>query len=550
VKKIFSILFALALVVSLGLVTAAPVLADASPGWRDIDQVAAGRDHTLGLKSDGTIVAVGANLDGQCNVASWTDITRVAAGGYHSVGLKDDGTVVAAGNNAEGECNVSGWTGITQVSAGSDHTVGLKSDGTVIAVGWNSSGQCDVSGWTDITQVAAGYYHTVGVKSDGTVVAVGDNYYGQCDVSGWTDITQVAASYGHTVGLKSDGTVVAVGDNSSGRCDVSGWVNITQVAAGFMHTVGLESDGTVVAVGDNGAGQCEVGDWTDIVLVAAGSSHTVGVRSDGIVVAVGNNEYGQCGGGVTETVTGYDTVDAIAEADTEVVVTGGATVIIFKYASNPHPEAPVVYGALASLDLLAQDTFRELGLFIDVSANDIEPGTELEIKLYYTDVEAKDFDEDTLRLFWQNGAAWEQCSPDPDYSGVNMTPITIHNRDYSGYMWTKIRETGTKPSLSYLDGTEFGGYGHPSTTPQPICFIATAAYGTDRAKELDILRGFRDNVLLPNSLGAKFVSLYYKTSPPIADFISQHEVIRTTVRVGFVDPIVSILTWSHVLWST
>jgi parallel beta-helix repeat protein len=81
------------------------------------------------------------------------------------------------------------------------------------------------------------------------------------------------------------------------------------------------------------------------------------------------------------------------------------------------------------------------------------------------------------------------------------------------------------------------------------CFIATAAYGTDTAKEIDILREFRDTVLLPNSLGLRFVSLYYKTSPPIADFISQHEVLRTMVRVGFVDPIVKILSWTHGLWS-
>jgi parallel beta-helix repeat protein len=81
------------------------------------------------------------------------------------------------------------------------------------------------------------------------------------------------------------------------------------------------------------------------------------------------------------------------------------------------------------------------------------------------------------------------------------------------------------------------------------CFIATAAYGTDTAKEIDILREFRDTVLLSNSLGARFVSLYYRTSPPIANFISQHEVLRTAVRVGFVDPIVKILNRTHDLWS-
>ncbi len=72
----------------------------------------------------------------------------VAAGGAHTVGLKSDGTVVAVGWNDYGQCNVGGWTGIAQVSAGHAHTVGLKHDGTVVAVGNNDDGQCDVGGWT------------------------------------------------------------------------------------------------------------------------------------------------------------------------------------------------------------------------------------------------------------------------------------------------------------------------------------------------------------------------------------------------------------------
>jgi hypothetical protein len=70
------------------------------------------------------------------------------AGGYgHTVGLEADGTVVAVGDNTYGQCNVSGWSGIVQVSAGSYHTIGLKADGSVVAVGYNSYGQCNVSGW-------------------------------------------------------------------------------------------------------------------------------------------------------------------------------------------------------------------------------------------------------------------------------------------------------------------------------------------------------------------------------------------------------------------
>jgi hypothetical protein len=109
----------------------------------------------------------------------------VAAGGYHTVGLSSNGTVVAVGYNGYGQCEVGSWTGITQISAGGFHTVGLKSDGTVVAAGLNNDGQCDVGSWTSIVQVAAGSYHTVGLKSDGTVVAVGDNSGGQCNVGGW-----------------------------------------------------------------------------------------------------------------------------------------------------------------------------------------------------------------------------------------------------------------------------------------------------------------------------------------------------------------------------
>ena len=262
-------------------------------GLPDIVAVSAGTFHTVGLKSDGTVVAVGRNIDGQCDVEDWTDIVAVSAGAWHTVGLKSDGTVVAVGDNDYGQCDVEGWTDIVAVSAGAEHTVGLKSDGTVVAVGYNYDGRCDVDGWTDIVAVSTGDYHTVGLKSDGTVVAVGYNDYGQCDVESWIDIVAVSVGNRHTVGLKSDGTVVAVGENDDGQCDVDGWTDIVAVSAGDWHTVGLKSDGTVVAVGDNYDGRCDVEGWTDIVAISAGS-HTVGLKSDGTVVAVGDNDDGQC----------------------------------------------------------------------------------------------------------------------------------------------------------------------------------------------------------------------------------------------------------------
>lgn len=74
----------------------------------------------------------------------------IAAGRRHTVGLKSDGTVMAVGWNGYGQCNVSDWHHIVAIAEGCTHTVGVKSDGTVIAVGDNEYGQCDVSGWSDI----------------------------------------------------------------------------------------------------------------------------------------------------------------------------------------------------------------------------------------------------------------------------------------------------------------------------------------------------------------------------------------------------------------
>ena len=259
------------------------------------ETVSAGNNHTVALKSDGTVVAKGQfNYMQYKNVGNWSDIVAVAAGALHTVGLKSDGTVVATGSNKSSQLNVGDWKDIVAVAAGTEHTVGLKSDGTVVATGDNKDGQCDVSEWTDIVAVAAGGRNTVGLKSDGTVVAVGKDDHGQCDVSGWTDIVAVAAGNTHTVGIKSDGTVVAVGKDDYGQCDVSSWTDIVAAAAGNTHTVGLKSDGTVVAVGDNYYGQCDVSDWKDIVAVVSGGWSTVGLKSDGTVVAVGNNDKGQC----------------------------------------------------------------------------------------------------------------------------------------------------------------------------------------------------------------------------------------------------------------
>ncbi len=152
-------------------------------------------------------MAWGWNDYGQCNVPSPNEDFIAVAGGYgHSLGLKSDSTIVAWGNNGYSQCNVpSPNEDFIAVAGGDNHSLGLKSDGTIVAWGENGRGQCNVpSPNEDFIAVAGGYRHSLGLKSDGTIVAWGTNDYGQCNVpSPNENFIAVAGGGWHSLGLKS-----------------------------------------------------------------------------------------------------------------------------------------------------------------------------------------------------------------------------------------------------------------------------------------------------------------------------------------------------------
>lgn len=73
--------------------------------------------------------------------------------------------------------------------------------------------------------------------------------------------------------------------------------------------------------------------------------------------------------------------------------------------------------------------------------------------------------------------------------------------------------------------------GVPDPCDAQECFVATAAFGTEMAGKIDVLRAFRDSRLLTNVPGRKFVDLYYEKSPPIANAIRSEGWLRTAVRI-------------------
>uniref|UniRef100_UPI0040577939 SGNH/GDSL hydrolase family protein n=1 Tax=Candidatus Electronema sp. TaxID=2698783 RepID=UPI0040577939 len=64
------------------------------------------------------------------------------------------------------------------------------------------------------------------------------------------------------------------------------------------------------------------------------------------------------------------------------------------------------------------------------------------------------------------------------------------------------------------------------------CFIATAAYGSALEPQVVLLRKFRDLRLLTNGPGRAFVAWYYQHSPPAADFIARHQLLRLGARAA------------------
>lgn len=165
---------------------------NSAPVYSGVKSIHANAFYALFILEDGTVVAdpfSGNYANHYTGIENWTNIVDVSTlVSNHAVGLRSDGTVVAVGQNKDGRCDVADWTDIVSVATGSYHTVGLRADGTVVATGGNGYGQCDVSQWEDIIAIYAGDIVTVGLKADGTVVATGVIWNGFDGIENFKDI--------------------------------------------------------------------------------------------------------------------------------------------------------------------------------------------------------------------------------------------------------------------------------------------------------------------------------------------------------------------------
>lgn len=77
--------------------------------------------------------------------------------------------------------------------------------------------------------------------------------------------------------------------------------------------------------------------------------------------------------------------------------------------------------------------------------------------------------------------------------------------------------------------------------PSSGCFIATATTGDYNHPTVMQLRLFRDKTLENYNLGRKFIQFYYRNSPPIADYISQKNLLKKIIYFLFIKPL-SVIT--------
>lgn len=220
-------------------------------GTAGVRSVAAGSQHALALKTDGTVTAWGSSAQGQTSVPSGlSGVISVVARGNVSGAVTSAGTIALWGDGINGQTSVpSGLAGVSGLAIGGDHVLAVKTDGTVVAWGNNSHGEATVpAGLSGVVAVAAGNSSSYALRSNGTVTQWG-GASGSVP-AGLSGVVALAAGTSHVLALKSDGTVVAWGGNNYGQSTVpAGLSGVTAIVASALHSVALKGDGTLVQWG-------------------------------------------------------------------------------------------------------------------------------------------------------------------------------------------------------------------------------------------------------------------------------------------------------------
>ena len=292
--------------------------------WKDI---AAGQQHSLAIKADGTLWAWGRNQYGQLGdgtaanksistqIGSDTDWASIYAYGFNSIAQKTDGSLWAWGDNSRG-----------QIGDGNHGPLIFNSTPTLIGTD------------TDWLKIASSGSQTYAIKSDGTLWGWGKGQYlGNGDLidkytpfqieadTNWSDIV---SSLDNRLALKTDNSLWGWGQNSNGALgtgtittpisvptqignNTNDWSKIsTGTGNGASTSMMLKTNGSLWGMGMNERGTLGIGSTsafvlipgqvatdTDWVAIKTGGESSFGLKANGTLWGWGLNNVGQLGDG-------------------------------------------------------------------------------------------------------------------------------------------------------------------------------------------------------------------------------------------------------------
>jgi uncharacterized repeat protein (TIGR01451 family) len=187
-----------------------PVVVSGLGSGSGVIAIAAGGNHNLALKADGSVAAWGSNTEGQLGIGTLSTgsltpvgvsglgigagVIAIAAGFEHSLALKSDGSVLAWGLNQNGELGNGDATGANQPAP-------------VAVTGFGTG--------SGVIAIAGGKLHSLALKSDGTEWAWGDNEFGQLGIGGVIDVQGPPVTTPVQVSNLNGAVTIALGPNAS-----------------------------------------------------------------------------------------------------------------------------------------------------------------------------------------------------------------------------------------------------------------------------------------------------------------------------------------------
>lgn len=311
--------------------------------------VSSGTDHTLALRTDGTLWAWGDNGNGELGdgttvgknqpvqIGTANDWQKISAGQNFSLAIKNNGTLWAWGYNI-----------YSQLGNGSISTA----QPTPIQIG-------TATDWKNIS-AAPGKTggHSLAIKTNGTLWAWGNNFYGQLgngslsnrnqpvQIGSDTNWLAISAGSAHSTAIKANGTLWTWGYNAFRQLgdgtnvdktvptQIGTATNWKSIDCGYIHNLGIKTDGTLWAWGSGLDGKLgtgnnstsavpiQIGTDNNWASAMAGTDHSLALKTNGTLWSWGKNENGELGLGTNSTTDIMVPTQASTNAD-KIFITAG-----------------------------------------------------------------------------------------------------------------------------------------------------------------------------------------------------------------------------------